>query len=112
MSRYALRFDVQYREGLRDIDGFSRGWIVCMNTSRLCLRREDSVSFDSSVSTVDDKQELFLILVKIVSVNPKCGEIVFSAESTYKTVLVSPETLILDFKVYLPYVEAHPETSP
>ena len=114
ISMFSLVFQQQYREGLRDIDGFSHSWLVFMNTDPTLseqLSSDHSLSSGAQLACADGDSSMFLLLVDVHSVTPTKGEIIISTDKKYHQILSSPHTLILDFKVYLPYVEAHPETS-
>ena len=50
-----------------------------------------------------------LILAAIVEVRPLKGEVIIAIDRQYQSLFLNSNTYILDFKVYLPYVEAHPE---
>ncbi|KAA6393061.1 MAG: hypothetical protein EZS28_011409, partial [Streblomastix strix] len=95
-----------YKASLADVEGFEKAWIICAEPS---LRKEEKGirQFKSQCIYVKDGYQFALILVSIGKVDIRLGIVeIISIFDEDRQFLLGKDCLILDFKVYLPYVEA------
>lgn len=111
---FLLTFFEQYREGLKDLEGFSNVWLVCLSpkdnknsVSNELGDKSNQISSSKCISISETSQDIFLILVKLVNINQKKGEVTILVNKSDVSAFETLNFIILDMKVYLPYVEAH-----
>ncbi|KAH7823047.1 uncharacterized protein MONOS_1342 [Monocercomonoides exilis] len=125
-----LRFVKDLSPGLSDVEGFGKAWLICVEPNSTETKKEDmssplssEIHSDSQLEDVqsvpasvcipseDNSNQYRLILVDILGVNVKKGIVSIEGEQLDCEWLCKSSVWILDFKVYIPYIEARiPQT--